>query len=175
VIFSHHLRRSSLYSPLSVDRKPLPLTSLAAPYPLTPIESHRYKNHGGRGAPPVFPSLLARSFRSLHQERFTTLLSSNGSTLFLKTAGCHPTIPILELAFILGDRLSFFSSTYKCPLPQLPSFDILTNAWGTSFQRFNVLTFQRSNVQRSVACRLVSERSTIGCLHIEEGTRHGHR
>ncbi len=28
--------------------------------------------------------------RSLHQERFTTLLQSNGSKLFLETAGCHP-------------------------------------------------------------------------------------
>jgi hypothetical protein len=43
-------------------------------------------------------SLLALSFRSLHKECFTTLLQSTASALFLKTAGCVPTIPILELA-----------------------------------------------------------------------------
>jgi len=42
--------------------------------------------------------LLARSFHSLHQECFTTLLQSTASALFLKTAGCIPTIPILELS-----------------------------------------------------------------------------
>src|SRR6266404_1305919 len=40
-------------------------------------------------------SLLARSFHSLHKECFTTLLQSSASALFLKTAGCVPTIPIL--------------------------------------------------------------------------------
>jgi hypothetical protein len=34
--------------------------------------------------------LFPRSFHSLHQECFTTLLQSNGSALFLKTAGCVP-------------------------------------------------------------------------------------
>jgi len=38
---------------------------------------------------------LARSFHSLHKECFTTLLQSIASALFLKTAGCIPTIPIL--------------------------------------------------------------------------------
>src|SRR6266481_3546855 len=33
---------------------------------------------------------------SLHQECFTTLFQSKGSTLFLKTAGCVPTIPKME-------------------------------------------------------------------------------
>jgi len=35
---------------------------------------------------------------SLHKERFTTLLESIASALFLKTAGCIPTIPIPELS-----------------------------------------------------------------------------
>jgi len=35
--------------------------------------------------------------RSSHKERFTTLLESNASTLFLEIAGCIPTIPILKL------------------------------------------------------------------------------
>jgi len=35
--------------------------------------------------------------RSLHKERFTTLLESNASKLFLEIAGCIPTIPILKL------------------------------------------------------------------------------
>src|SRR5712664_2087590 len=35
---------------------------------------------------------------SLHKECFTTLLQSSASALFLKTAGCIPTIPILELS-----------------------------------------------------------------------------
>jgi len=38
----------------------------------------------------VFPAaLLARSFRSSHQERFITRFHSEASTLFLKTAGWH--------------------------------------------------------------------------------------
>jgi hypothetical protein len=46
-------------------------------------------------------SLLARSFHSLYKECFTTLLHSSASALFLKTAGCHPAIPILKLASVL--------------------------------------------------------------------------
>jgi hypothetical protein len=45
-------------------------------------------------SPDQLHSLLALNLRSLHQECFTTLLQSEGSALFLKTAGCslgkHP-------------------------------------------------------------------------------------
>ncbi len=44
-----------------------------------------------------FNALFIRSFRSLLKECFTTLLHSQGSTLFLKTAGVYPALPILEL------------------------------------------------------------------------------
>jgi hypothetical protein len=65
-----------------------------------------FRENTGGGVGPHIPSrapsrserhpLFAHSLRSLHQERFTTLLQSNGSALFLETAGCHLTIPILE-------------------------------------------------------------------------------
>src|SRR5713226_2359793 len=44
-----------------------------------------------------FNALFIRSFRSLLKECFTALLHSQGSTLFLKTAGVYPALPILEL------------------------------------------------------------------------------
>src|SRR5216683_5754619 len=59
-------------------------------------------NNSHSGTPPSHPTplvaslyrspaaLFARSFRSLHQECFTTLVQSVGSTLFLKTAGMYP-------------------------------------------------------------------------------------
>ena len=40
-------------------------------------------------------SLLPLSFRSFCQERFTTPFHSVTSALFLKTAGCTPSLPIL--------------------------------------------------------------------------------
>src|SRR6266851_3481050 len=40
---------------------------------------------------------FVHSFRSLRKECFTTPFDSQGSTLFLKTAGCTPTLPFLEL------------------------------------------------------------------------------
>ena len=61
MIVTHHTRRSALSAHPSVAaaRKPLPLTSLAAPHPITLIESHPYKNHRGRG--------YTRSFTPFHQ------------------------------------------------------------------------------------------------------------
>ena len=70
-----------------------------------------YKKHRGRGcyAHPTRMRILSDHReskdsspvplfgRSLHRERFTTLLESIASKLFPKTAGCMPTIPILEL------------------------------------------------------------------------------
>jgi hypothetical protein len=64
------------------------VTFLATPHPLNPLLSHSYKNHRGVGCSSSPPSsFFVRSSRSLHQERFTTPLRSNGSTLFLKIAG----------------------------------------------------------------------------------------
>jgi hypothetical protein len=62
------------------------VTFLATPHQLTPFLSHSYKNHGGEGLR-TLPSLFAHSLRSWPKERFTTLLQSNGSALFLKKGG----------------------------------------------------------------------------------------
>ncbi len=43
-------------------------------------------------------SLLVCSLHSLPQERFTNRFHSAGSALFLKTAGCTGSLPVLELA-----------------------------------------------------------------------------
>jgi hypothetical protein len=56
-----------------------PLTSLAVPHPLTPIESHPCKNHRGEGVFPTFQRANATPV-------FATLT---------KTPGCIPTLPIL--------------------------------------------------------------------------------
>jgi hypothetical protein len=58
-----------------------------------------------------FPGFFAHSFHSLHQECFTTLLQSSVSTLFLKNAGCHPTIPVLELVALGSPTLPLLSAT----------------------------------------------------------------
>jgi hypothetical protein len=81
----------------------LPHTFLANPQQLTPCLSHSYKNH--RGAPSVFPSLLARS---LPKECFTTLLPSIASTLFLKTAGVY------------GGTICFPDPPMRILLPRVP-------------------------------------------------------
>jgi hypothetical protein len=85
VKISHHPRGSVLRSRPTVGpaAKPLSFTSLAAPYPITLVESHPYKNHAGAG-------VRSLSCHSLHQEGFTTSLQSNGSTLFLKNGGVSP-------------------------------------------------------------------------------------
>jgi len=55
--------------------------------PPTTEESTHGSDHVGKDSP---ASLLARSFHSLHQECFTTLVQSKRSTLFLKNAGVSP-------------------------------------------------------------------------------------
>src|SRR6266403_1113812 len=59
--------------------------------PPTAEEPTHGSDHVGKDSSPV--SLFCRS---LHQECFTTLFQSKGSTLFLKIAGCVPTIPKME-------------------------------------------------------------------------------
>jgi hypothetical protein len=72
----------------NLSSKSFPHTFLATPHQLTPYLSHSYKNHRGVGS--ISPSsLFARSLRSLHKERFTSLLQSSGSALFLKNAGWY--------------------------------------------------------------------------------------
>jgi hypothetical protein len=60
-----------------------------------------------------FATLFCSSSRSLHQECFTNLLQSTGSALFLKTAGCVPTIPILERSPRETPAISY----YLWPIP----------------------------------------------------------
>jgi len=72
--------RSAFLCPLPLFLQYLPLAN-RSPFPSHSCERVR---------------LLARSFPSLHEERFTSLLQSSDSTHFLKTAGCIPSIPSLE-------------------------------------------------------------------------------
>jgi len=63
-----------------------------------------------------FNALFIRSFRSLLKECFTTLLHSQGSALFLKTAGCTPTLPFLELPTRLSSPYSSSFFSHSCAL-----------------------------------------------------------
>jgi hypothetical protein len=69
--------------------QPLQNQQLQTVTPATPLESAFTKT---AGCHPLF----LPSFRSLRKERSTTSLQSKGCALFLKTAGCPPTLPILE-------------------------------------------------------------------------------
>ena len=109
VFANQNLRRSTSPSQAAVrslhfsqgDKKPVTTTLLvpvAYKCPLSQTFSlHILTNAPGVCVHPPLLLLFGHSLHSLHQECFTTLLQSNDSTLFLKTAGCIPTIPILEL------------------------------------------------------------------------------
>ncbi len=88
-------------------------------------ESTHGSDHVGKDS-----SLASLFCHSLHQECFTTLLQSKGPTLSLKIAGCHPTIPILELTpssprslslYVLPSLLRLLS---RCPLPTTHSLQV---------------------------------------------------
>ena|SRR5712664_4026241 len=101
-------QQSAPISPLAATLMDLPasvankrLTRL-----LSPLAATLTKNTGVGIPSPDVPTLrrsdvqtlrLSLFCRALHQECFTTLLQSKRSTLFLKTAGCIATIPILKL------------------------------------------------------------------------------
>ena len=90
----------------SRNRPHLSPLECAVPSPLVTTHSKRvaenansfriytYRKQGGTSlASGVFlPALILRSFRSLHQECFTTLFLTDSSALFPKTAGCTPTL-----------------------------------------------------------------------------------
>jgi hypothetical protein len=88
-------------------------------------ESTHGSDHIGKDS-----SLASLFCRSLHQECFTTLLRSKGPTLSLKIAGCHPTIPILELTLSPPRSLSLYVLTSllrllsRCPLPTTHSLQV---------------------------------------------------
>ena len=78
------------------------------------------------------------SFRSLRKECFTTPFDSQGSTLFLKTAGCTPTLPFLELPARLSPLYSSSFFSHSCVLfcaflharkTQLIYFQSLPHSW----------------------------------------------
>src|SRR6266436_6216580 len=71
--------------------------------------------------------------RSLHQECFTTLLQSTASSLFLRIAGCHPTIPILE---------RFQQS--RCKGPLLSALPLRTQRLCVILFRSSLLNFELS-------------------------------
>jgi hypothetical protein len=130
--------------PVSVDSKEL--TQMA-----TPLDATLTKNTGWGFPSPDIPTLrcvfcipdalagpsdvwtprLSLFCLSLHQECFTIPLPPSGSTLFLKIAGCHPTIPRLELSV---------PATRGKNLSCLPRFNVQT------LQRSDLQTFRRSNV-----------------------------
>ncbi len=112
-----HLRQAAcLNNFLQLDEKPVAaspfrfkgLRTLSFSVSSKSFACHSYENcrvctnNSHSGTPPSHPTplvaslyrspaaLFARSFRSLHQECFTTLVQSVGSTLFLKTAGVYP-------------------------------------------------------------------------------------
>ena len=120
-----------------------------------PLSLHTLTNARGCGGLLV---ISRRSFRSLHQECFTTLSQSSASKLFLKTAGCHPTIPILvypgcscgELAASLPSTLGLFDSSTlglfdSSALRLFNSSTLqLFNSW--TLRPFDVPTFGRSDL-----------------------------
>ena len=83
-------------------------------------------------------SILALSCRFLHQERFTTLLVSNRSALFLQNAGWHPPFPQVSLFmrhFCANDAFANhpFSARWKLfqvPYPVTPLLATLTKTAG---------------------------------------------
>src|SRR6266404_4398697 len=81
-----HLQKTGGGGPHLAHPKRMPVLS-----PPTAEEPTHGSDHVGKDSSPA--SLFCRS---LHQECFTTLLQSTASSLFLRIAGCHPTIPILE-------------------------------------------------------------------------------
>ena len=92
---------SALASPSQITENTATLSlvesALTSFPPVNSLEWALTKNTVG-GVPPCgcqSAVLFARFFRSLHQERFTTLFYSEGSALFLKTAGSHPSSQIL--------------------------------------------------------------------------------
>jgi hypothetical protein len=76
-------------------------------------------------------AFFIRSFHSLLKECFTTLLHSQGSALFLKAAGCAPTLPILELTVC---RHQARITSFLFPLVQLSIED--SRPTGTVDRRF---------------------------------------
>jgi hypothetical protein len=82
-----------------------------------------------------FPDFFAHSFHSLHQECFTTRLQSSVSTVSLKNAGCHPTIPVLELVALGSPTLPLLSATDRLYFQVPDSFGLfytLARPRGTS-------------------------------------------
>src|SRR6266481_5822920 len=74
--------------PLCASDKDAHPTRMRILSPPTAEEPTHGSDHVGKDSSPA--SLLARSFHSLHQECFTTLLHPSASALFLKTAGVSP-------------------------------------------------------------------------------------
>src|SRR5216683_469460 len=104
---------------------------------------HLQKNGEGARVPRfervnVANAPFVHSFRSLRKECFTTPFDSQGSTLFLKTAGCTPTLPILELPARRSSPYSSSFFSHSCVLfcaflharkTQLIYFQSLPHSW----------------------------------------------
>src|SRR5258708_3592595 len=86
-------RSATRHHPAGDEKQSPPSSSKTRPYAL-PVNcdarnSFRFRSYANCRVSLALCALFARSFHSLLQECFTTLLQSNGSALFLKTAGWY--------------------------------------------------------------------------------------
>src|SRR6266478_4372216 len=102
---------------------PIFRTLFQVPYPAIPLFATLTKTAGSHPSSQRFFSFLAGlflfSFHSLYQERFRTPFPPKGSALFLRTAGCHPTIPVLELDLCALHPYSLFRIPNPLSIPRL--------------------------------------------------------
>ena len=102
---------------------PIFRTLFQVPYPAIPLFATLTKTAGSHPSSQRFFSFLAGlflfSFHSLYQKHFRTPSPPKGSALFLKTAGCHPTISILELPLCVRQPHSLLPIPYPLSIPRL--------------------------------------------------------
>ena len=102
---------------------PIFRTLFQVPYPAIPLFATLTKTAGSHPSSQRFFSFLAGlflfSFHSLYQKHFRTPSPPKGSALFLKTAGCHPTISILELPLCVRQPHSLSPIPYPLSIPRL--------------------------------------------------------
>src|SRR6266851_4317432 len=98
---------------------PIFRTLFQVPYPAIPLFGTLTKTAGSHPSSQRFFSFLAGlflfSFHSLYQKHFRTPSPPKGSALFLKTAGCHPTISILELPLCVRQPHSLLPIPFQFP------------------------------------------------------------
>jgi hypothetical protein len=110
---------SPLNATLTENRGGVARLWLTSSRPVSPIRSSNIRTRR------CFSSHFIHSCRSLHKECLRTLVKSEASALSLKTAGCTPTIPNLELAPFTRHESPACSDrvgpSQRYPLPASPS------------------------------------------------------